>query len=112
MTVHNEEVNEVAARAVQSIDRQATGVFCLDLKENSAGVPCVTEINAGRFFTTNNFFARLGANMPADLVRLGLGEELSPRPKHNAVPENFYWIRLVDAGPVLVKGGEWQSKTL
>jgi len=110
VTVHDERVNRIASRAVTSIDPEARGVFCIDLKENSRGVPCVTEINAGRFFTTSNFFARLGANMPADLVRLAFGELLSSRLRYNAVPAGCYWVRLMDAGPILVRGEQWRSR--
>ena len=65
MTVHRKDVNDVATRAILAVDKKANGVFCVDLKENSRAVPCVTEINAGRFFTTSDFYAHLGCNMPA-----------------------------------------------
>ena len=55
------------------MDDRATGVFCVDLKEDEAGRPLVTEINAGRFFTTSNFLAEAGANMPYSYVELALG---------------------------------------
>ncbi len=112
VTVHDEGVNRIATRAVKAVDSKATGVFCLDLKENADGRPCVTEINAGRFFTTSNFFARLGANMPLDLVRLALGERIPSRPKYNAVPPDCTWIRLVDARPTLVRGDRWRSQEI
>ena len=72
-TVHREDVNELASRAVTAVDPEATGVFCVDLKEDEGG-RLVTEINAGRFFTTSNFLAEAGANMPYSYVRLALGE--------------------------------------
>jgi carbamoyl-phosphate synthase large subunit len=111
VTVHKKAVNEVASKAIQAVDRRAQGVFCVDLKENIEGIPCVTEINAGRFFTTSNFFAVLGANMPQDLVRLAFGDRLPKRKRYDAVPANRYWVRLMDAGPVLVRGERWRSKS-
>ena len=47
------------------------GAYCVDIKESASGIPNVTEINAGRFFTTSNFFAAAGLNMPdmLDTVR-------------------------------------------
>ena len=108
-TVHCEDVNEAAIRAVQALDRHATGVFCVDLKRNVEGVPCVTEINAGRFFTTSNFFAAAGSNMPYYYVKMAFAEDLPPLPRTNALPENWYWVRNVDMGFKLVRGEEWTS---
>ncbi|MFC1952576.1 ATP-grasp domain-containing protein [Chloroflexota bacterium] len=110
--VYRDDVNEIATQAVLSIDKKATGVFCVDLKENSQGAPCVTEINAGRFFTTSNFFAALGANMPHIYLKLAYDEKLPSLPRYNATPEGFYWLRLMDKGPLLVKEGTWRSKEI
>lgn len=109
VTVHNKNVNDVAAKTVLSIDDKATGIFCVDLKENRQGVPCVTEINCSRFFTTSNFFAALGCNMPDYYVRLGMGEEVKGLHQYNAVKAGYYWIRTVDKLPVLMNGEEWRS---
>jgi carbamoyl-phosphate synthase large subunit len=81
------------------------GVFCVDVKESAAGEPMVTEINAGRFFTTSNFFAAAGLNMPDMLVRAALGERLE-RMAYSPLPEGLYWIRMVDMGYVLVKADD------
>jgi hypothetical protein len=108
-TVHREDVNEIASRAVLAVDPNATGVFCVDLKEDEAGQPLVTEINAGRFFTTSNFLAEAGANMPYTYLRLAFGE----RPdlaKYNAVEPDLYWVRMIDMGFKLVREGEWTSR--
>lgn len=109
VTVHNKNVNSVATRAVLEIDKNATGIFCVDLKENSKGIPCVTEINAGRFFTTSNFFAKLGCNMPEYYVKMGLGKSAPKCSMYNALPEGVYWIRSIDSGPVIRKEGTWRS---
>jgi carbamoyl-phosphate synthase large subunit len=109
-TVHRADVNEMAQRAVAAVDPDARGVFCVDLKENADGVPLVTEINCGRFFTTSNFFARAGINMPWHYVQLGLGRELPAIPRVNAVEEGLYWVRMVDMGYTLVRDGEWTSR--
>lgn len=112
VTVHNSSVNETAHNAVRAIDEEASGIFCVDLKENQEGVPCVTEINAGRFFTTSNFFATAGCNMPYYHVKLGLNEEIPKLPKYNALPADLYWVRMVDMGYKLVREGEWRSQTV
>jgi biotin carboxylase len=108
-SVHNREVNELARRAVLAADDRATGVFCVDLKEDADGRALVTEINAGRFFTTSNFFAEAGANMPYTYVRLALGEDVGGLPQLDAVEPDLYWVRMIDMGFKLVREGEWTS---
>jgi biotin carboxylase len=108
-TVDRPDVEETAAAAVRAADPEADGVFCVDLKEDGAGRPLVTEINAGRFFTTSNFFARAGLNMPYWYVKLGLGEELPELPP-SGLDEGIYWIRMIDVGYKLVRDGEWTSR--
>lgn len=109
-TVHRDDVNELASRAVTAVDAEATGVFCVDLKEDEEGRPLVTEINAGRFFTTSNFLAEAGANMPYEYVRLALGESPDELPRFDAVEPDLYWVRMIDMGFKLVREGEWQSR--
>jgi carbamoyl-phosphate synthase large subunit len=108
-TVHRDDVNEIATKAVNAIDKRATGIFCIDMKENKQGIPCITEINCGRFFTTNDFFSAAGSNMPYYYIKMAYEEELPILPKYNAIPEGFYWIRMIDMGQKLVKGEKWTS---
>lgn len=102
-TVHDEKINEMAQKAILSIDKKATGIFCVDMKENKNGVPIPTEINCGRFFTTSFFFTKAGINMPYYYVKLGFGEKIPQLPKLNAVPENWYWARHIDCPAILIK---------
>lgn len=111
-TVHKEDVNETATKAILTVDKNATGIFCVDMKENKDGIACVTEINAGRFFTTINFLAELGINMPYIYIQLAYGEGIPNLPRYNAAPEDHYWVRLMDKAPILVKGDEWRSRTI
>jgi carbamoyl-phosphate synthase large subunit len=111
-SVHRQDLNEIASRAVRTVDEKASGVFCVDLKENLEGVPCVTEVNAGRFFTTSNFFAAAGSNMPYYYVKLAFDDALPDLPKYNAVAKGLYWVRNVDMGFKLIRGEEWTSKEL
>lgn len=111
-TVHRKDVNRIATAAIKTVDPKATGIFCVDLKENKKGVPCVTEINAGRFFTTSNFFSEAGSNMPYFYIKLAFGEKLPKLKKYNPLPEDLYWVRQVDMGYKLIKEGEWKSKRM
>lgn len=112
-TVHSDSVNETAAAAVKAADSRPHGVYCVDMKEDDAGVPKVTEINIGRFFTTSNFFAHAGLNMPDMYVKLGMGQELSTRPSiYNPLPADLYWVRMIDMGYKLVKAQQWNSEKI
>ena len=104
-TVREPTVDDLARDAVTALDPVPQGVYCVDIKEDRAGTPKVTEVNAGRFFTTSNFFAHAGLNMPDMLVRAALGESL-PTLGSSPLDPDLYWIRMVDMGFVLVQGHE------
>lgn len=108
-TVHRDDVNKIATEAIKALDKNANGIFCVDLKESKKGIPCVTEINVGRFFTTTLFFSEAGSNMPYYYIKMGFGEQLSDLPKYNALPKDLYWIRQIDCGEKLVREGDWKS---
>jgi carbamoyl-phosphate synthase large subunit len=112
VTVHRKDVNEIGTMAVKAVDKNASGIFCVDMKENKEDVPCVTEINAGRFFTTSNFFARAGSNMPYYYIKLAFGEKIPKLPTYDPIPKDWYWVRMADMGFKLVKGGKWTSKKI
>jgi carbamoyl-phosphate synthase large subunit len=113
-TIHSPAVNKVGTDAVLSIDPNFNGIACVDLKENDEGIPCVTEINAGRMFTTSYFFSYASkmlrrdyyANIPYLYVKLAFGEEIPDVPRYDVLPENVYWIRQIDAPARLVKNGK------
>jgi biotin carboxylase len=113
-TIHDERVNEIGTQAVLAIDPEFNGIACVDLKENHEETPCVTEINAGRMFTTSYFFSFASkvinhdyfANIPYLYTKLGFQEKLPVLPKYDVLPENVYWIRHIDAPARLVKGGK------
>ncbi|MGB9756283.1 MAG: ATP-grasp domain-containing protein [Candidatus Bathyarchaeales archaeon] len=113
-TIHDKTVNEVGTKAVLAIDPNFSGIACVDLKENEEGEPCVTEINAGRMFTTSFFFSYASkvlrrdyyANIPYLYVKLAFEEDVPNIPKYDILPENIYWIRHIDAPAKLVKDGK------
>lgn len=111
-TVSRDDVNEIATKAILSIDEDATGIFCVDLKENKEGVPCITEINAGRFFTTSNFFSMAGCNMPLYYIKMAFDETLPKLSQYNPLEKDLYWIRGMDMGYKLVKGNQLSAEEL
>jgi carbamoyl-phosphate synthase large subunit len=101
-TISRRDVDEVARKAILSIDNKPHGIFGVDLKEDRSGVPCPTEINIGRFFTTIQFFTELGLNMPDMYVSAGLGQDVEAlRERYNPLPPDWYWLRSVDSLPML-----------
>lgn len=102
-TVARADLDDIARRAILAIDPAPHGIFGVDLKEDTAGVPCPTEINIGRFFTTIQFFTELGLNMPDLYVRIGMGESVTVEQKLNPLPNDVYWVRSMDAPPRLLR---------
>lgn len=102
-TVHNSIVNKLATDSVYAIDKNPNGIYVVDLKENRAGIPCVTEINPGRFFTTSYFFSNCGVNFPHIFIKLAYNEVVPKHSKYNCVPKGIFWIRAIDGGHVLIK---------
>jgi len=100
-TVNEPNVVDVCARAIRALDPQASGAFSVDLKQNLAGVPCVTEINAGRFITMMNFFDFTGRhNMSATYLHLAYDEPVDIADPYDAA-EDDYFVRGVDALPAI-----------
>jgi phosphoribosylamine-glycine ligase len=113
-TVHDATVNKIGTEAVLAIDSRFNGIASVDLKENTEGVPCVTEINPGRMFTTSYFFSfassklrgDYGVNIPYLYVCLAYKESIPELPKYDLLPAGVYWIRHMDAPARLVKDGK------
>lgn len=106
-TVVDQRVVEICRRAVAAVAPGTSGAFSIDLKENSAGTPCVTEINAGRFFIGMTAFdAVLKHNMPFTYVRLALGEPMELREEYDAVEEH-YLVRDLDTLPGVFHSDEF-----
>jgi len=95
-TVAEPEVARVCGQAIRALDRSATGTFNLDIRENGDGVPCITEINAGRFPSGNLIHALTGKhNLSATFVRVALGERVGLRNEYDA-DEGWYTVRDLD----------------
>lgn len=95
-------VDQVAQRAIISIDEKPHGVFGVDMTMDHQGFPNPTEINIGRFFTTHFFFTKAGLNMPEIYCDIAL-ENKFPKlnRKINPLPNGLVWIRGMDVEPVL-----------
>jgi carbamoyl-phosphate synthase large subunit len=94
-TVRAPAVVEVCAAAIRAIDRAATGTFNFDLKENAAGIPCLTEINAGRFPSGTRLLEVGKHNLAAAYVRLALGDAVDVGEPYD-VADDYYSVRDLD----------------
>lgn len=102
LTYSNEELDDIAERAVRAVDPKPDGLFGVDLAYDKNGVPNPTEINIGRFFTTHEFFTQAGLNMVEIFVKLGYGEDVPKLSKvKNPLPNDLVWVRGMDFEPVL-----------
>lgn len=105
-SVFEPQVARVCAEAIRAVDQAASGVFSVDLKQDANGVPCVTEINAGRFFMITNLFDLTGKHNTAVLyVRVALGEPVEFQNEYD-VAEDYYLVRDLDTLPGIFHADE------
>jgi carbamoyl-phosphate synthase large subunit len=120
--VQDDRVNEVGEKSVMALDPLPNGAYSIDIKEDSRGRPCVTEVDAGKFHTTmplwgyvavRHFHLPWYSNLADLYIRLGLGEE-SPgdAPRHDLLPAGYYMIRNIDSGVLLWREDGWKERVL
>jgi carbamoyl-phosphate synthase large subunit len=103
-TVQRADLNDLGLRAIQAIDPGFDGAAFVDFKAAADGRILPTEINAGRLGTTHHFYTAAGVNFPWLWLQLALGEALPPDlPRFDALPPDLWWVRTLDAGPVLLR---------
>jgi carbamoyl-phosphate synthase large subunit len=103
-TAADETVDDVAMGAILAVDPQPNGIFSVDMTYDKEGVPRPTEINIGRFFTTIQFFAEAGLNMPEIYCDLALtGQSPWPEPRVNPLAAGLVWLRGMDVAPRLCR---------
>lgn len=101
-TVWEPAAIDACQAALRAIDGSAHGVFNFDLKENEAGVPCITEINAGRFAMITNLYDLTGRhNMAASYVRVAFGEPTGIDDPYDDAGEH-YLVRDLDTLPTIL----------
>jgi carbamoyl-phosphate synthase large subunit len=106
-TVFEPGVMVVCENAIRALDRKASGVYFIDLKERADGTPCITEINAGRFATITNIHDLPGAyNMASTFVHLAMGDPVAIRSSWDFA-EDYYLVRSVDTVPAVMHASEF-----
>lgn len=106
-TVSERRVVKVCTRAISALDPKASGVFSIDLREDAAGDPRITEINAGRFSSATPIFDFTGKhNMAVTYVRLALGDPVYVGDEYDRA-EDYYMLRDLDAPPRIFRADEF-----
>ena len=111
-TCADELVDSVAMKCVLAVSKKPNGIYGVDMAYDFQGVPNPTEINISRFFTTIQFFAEAGLNMPKILKDIVLYDQLPVLKKRvNPLPNGLLWLRAMDTAPLLTTQ-EKMDKTL
>lgn len=106
--LHEPRALQVSIEAIQVLDRRASGVFFVDLKEDAQGKACITEINVGRFANVPTIHDASGSgpdNMVITYVRAALGEPVEIRDA-GGYDEDCYVLRGLDMLPVVLRASE------
>lgn len=105
-TVSDPKIDEVSIQSIFAIDKEPHGIFSVDMTYDNKGVPKLTEINIGKFFTTHYFFTKAGINFPEIFVKLAFDESVDYNQVINPLPDGLNWIRGMDIEPVLISDSE------
>jgi glutathione synthase/RimK-type ligase-like ATP-grasp enzyme len=111
-TVFEPRVVDTCTRAIRLLDAKVSGVFSVDLKANVRGIPCITEINAGRFSSATNIFDLVGKhNMAKSFVRLAKGLPVDIEDSYDAAPD-WYMLRGIDGAPSIFHASEFSDNIM
>ena len=106
-------VDEIAQRACRAVSERPNGIYGVDMAYDADGVPNPTEINIARFFTTVEFFAQAGLNLPVILKDLCVHGRRPDLPRAcNPLPDGLLWLRAMDVPPRLTTAEEIERELL
>jgi len=98
-TIIDYRLVDICQQAICALAPTVSGAFSVDLKEDVEGIPCITEINAGRFFIGMTAFDDVSRhNTTTALIKLSLGEPLDLTDSYVTVPDH-YVVRDLDTLP-------------
>lgn len=105
-TVVAQEALQVTLRALRTIDEHPSGAFLAELRESADGVPCITEINAGRFPSGSTALFAMGKdNMIEIFALLAVGERATVDDQY-AFSTDGYLVRDIDSPPGVYSAAE------
>lgn len=103
-------VDDIAIKSIKAISPVPHGIFGVDMTYDRGGIPNPTEINISRFFTTIQFFAEAGLNMPKILKDIVLYNKFPKLEKPiNPLPPGLLWLRALDSPPILTTKREMDA---
>ena len=105
-------VDEVAQNACRAVSKTPHGIYGVDMTYDNEGIPNPTEINISRFFTTVEFFAHAGLNMPVILKNLCLERKFDLPQKLNPLKNGYLWLRGMDTLPRLTTSAEIEQELI
>ena len=98
-TVIDDRLVITCQQAIRVLSPAASGAFSIDLKENAEGVPCITEVNAGRFFIGMTAFDHVSKqNVALIYVRLALHDQIDLGGVYVTI-DGHYLVRDLDTLP-------------
>lgn len=105
-TVRAPESADVSIRAVRALEPRASGTYFIELREAADAIPCITEINAGRFPSgVTALLARGKRNMVEVFTSCAVGERVEVDDAENFAGE-LYLVRDIDALPGVFSASE------
>jgi carbamoyl-phosphate synthase large subunit len=99
--VADTELDYLSQKIIKTVDPHADGLFGIDYKANKDGIPCLTEINVGRFPRINYIFNHVGPNMAEHYFYCGMGINFERPPRTMDEGDEWYLFRDFDLGLVL-----------
>jgi len=98
-TIIDDRLVDTSKQAIRALSPTASGAFSIDLKEDSEGIPCITEINAGRFFIGMTAFDHVSNHNTASVfVDVALDTPVDVPEAYVTVPDH-YIVRDLDMLP-------------
>lgn len=95
-------VDDIGINSVRAVSKIPHGIYGVDMCYDRNGIPNPTEINISRFFTTVQFFAEGGLNMPKIIKDILLYNKVPNfKSKLNPLPNGLLWLRAMDSPPKL-----------
>lgn len=89
----------------EKVGSELNGIFTVDFKEDTDGVPKITEINIRHVAFTSSIAAG-GANLPADTLKMLFSGTLSPKRVDYQYKEGMIFLRDVDSVPIIMNEKE------